>query len=123
MHQRHQVVAVSPINCRVEAGSRSRSQRNPGSPCLNGQRSAAKRLDELFGFWKAAAWDAAVNDRFEDEPRSWHTLVVARLDELGVAAALSTVDKWRNSAPIEATRLAWIDSLITAHRGREPVAP
>jgi tetratricopeptide (TPR) repeat protein len=72
----------------------------------------AKRLGELFGFWKAAAWDAAVNDRFGGDPRSWHTLVVARLDELGVAAARSTVDKWRNSAPIDTTWLSWIDSLI-----------
>jgi AAA ATPase domain len=83
----------------------------------------AKRLEKLFGFWKAAAWHTAMNDQFKDDPQSWHTLVVARLDELGVAAAQSTVDKWRDSAPIDSAWLPWIDSLIqlTAEGRLRPV--
>jgi tetratricopeptide (TPR) repeat protein len=72
----------------------------------------AERLEELFCLWKAAAWGAAISGRLADDPRSWQTLIVARLDELGAAAAQAAVEKWQEHAMIDPAWLSWINSLI-----------
>ena len=83
----------------------------------------AERLEELFGLWKAAAWDALANGQLGGDPRSWQALIVARLDERGIAAAEAVARTWRDYARLDPAWLAWIETLIqlTAQGRLRPV--
>jgi hypothetical protein len=94
------------------SGGSAELSARPGSPAPRRPAKGTERLGELFELWKAAAWDAVANDQFAGDPRSWQTLIVARLDERGVAAAQAAAKRWRERAPIDPAWLAWIDSLI-----------
>lgn len=74
-------------------------------------RLAAKVAD-AGGSGGPADWERAVADLLRGDPASWHRLVVASLDELGVVAARAVMGKWTNRAQVDAAWLGWVESLI-----------
>jgi len=62
--------------------------------------------------------------RFSGDPHEWLSFTVSTLDELGVAAARSTVADWQGRRPVDAAWLSWVDDLIrlTAEGRLPPVA-
>ena len=66
----------------------------------------------------------AASARFSGDPHEWLSFIVSTLDELGVAAARSTVADWQGRGPVDAAWLSWVDDLIrlTAEGRLPPVA-
>ena len=47
-----------------------------------------------------------------DDPRAWHKVIVAALEESGIASARSAIRAWRDRMPVDAAWLAWVDTLV-----------